>query len=219
MKKILFVIAMEKEAENIAKRLELTKANAVLKNNLKVYRKNDISLLITGIGKQQTAINLTQYLDINKENKPDVIINIGYVGSTNTKIGTWVNVNKIYNYEWNIPGEQRYSIDGFKDFNDNSDNSDSSIIKTFNCNNIKLLPCYSAECFVTNTDIKEDVIFDMELHSIYLVCQMYNINELISLKKVSDNLSLKDYYSNIDMNEVMELVSSLNILKSILNEK
>ena len=219
MKKFLFVIAMEKEAENIAKKLELDKININGRINLKIYRRNNISLLITGIGKQQTAINLTQYLDNNKENKPDVIINIGYVGSTNTKIGTWVNVNKIYNYEWNIPGEQKYSIDGFKDFDENSEESNSSIIKTLNNNNVKVLPCYSAECFVTNTDIKEDVIFDMELHSIYLICQMYNINELISLKKVSDNLSLKDYYSNIDMKDVMELESSLNILKSILNEK
>lgn len=219
MKKFLFVIAMEKEAENIAKKLELDKININGKINLKIYRRNNISLLITGIGKQQTAINLTQYLDNNKENKPDVIINIGYVGSTNTKIGTWVNVNKIYNYEWNIPGEQKYSIDGFKDFDENSEESNSSIIKTLNNNNVKVLPCYSAECFVTNTDIKKDVIFDMELHSIYLICQMYNINELISLKKVSDNLSLKDYYSNIDMKDVMELESSLNILKSILNEK
>lgn len=219
MKKFLFVIAMEKEAENIAKKLELDKININGKINLKIYRRNNISLLITGIGKQQTAINLTQYLDNNKENKPDVIINIGYVGSTNTKIGTWVNVNKIYNYEWNIPGEQKYSIDGFKDFDENSEKSNSSIIKTLDNNNVKVLPCYSAECFVTNTDIKKDVIFDMELHSIYLICQMYNINELISLKKVSDNLSLKDYYSNIDMKDVMELESSLNILKSILNEK
>ena len=99
MKKFLFVIAMEKEAEKKKKKLELDKININGKINLKIYRRNNISLLITGIGKQQTAINLTQYLDNNKENKPDVIINIGYVGSTNTKIGTWVNVNKIYNYE------------------------------------------------------------------------------------------------------------------------
>ncbi len=217
MKKILFVIAMEKEATDIAKKLKLEE----VKNSLKIYRKNNISLLITGIGKQQTAINLTQYLENNKENFPDEIINVGYVGSTNTKIGTWVNVNKIYNYEWNIPGEQRYSIEGFKDFEDSKTDGNlqesKSIIKVLeNCKNdskVKILPCYSAECFVTSTDLKKDCVFDMELHSIYLVCQMYNIKELISLKKVSDNLSLKDYYSNINMKEVMELESCLDILK------
>ena len=201
MKKVLFVIAMEKEAKDIAKKLELNEIKNDKHNNYnsKIYRKDNISLLITGIGKQQTAINLTQYLENNKENIPDTIINIGYVGSTNTKIGAWVSVDKIYNYEWNIPGEQRYSIDGFKDNN--------GIIKVIKNKQVKVLPCYSAESFVTSTDIKYDVIFDMELHSIYLVCQMYNIKELISLKKVSDNLSLEDYYNNIDMKKVMELES------------
>ena len=210
MKKVLFVIAMEKEAKDIAKKLELNEIKNDKHNNYnsKIYRKDNISLLITGIGKQQTAINLTQYLENNKENIPDTIINIGYVGSTNTKIGAWVSVDKIYNYEWNIPGEQRYSIDGFKDNN--------GIIKVIKNKQVKVLPCYSAESFVTSTDIKDDVIFDMELHSIYLVCQMYNIKELISLKKVSDNLSLEDYYNNIDMKKVMELESCLEFLDNFV---
>lgn len=210
MKKVLFVIAMEKEAKDIAKKLELNEIKNDKHNNYnsKIYRKDNISLLITGIGKQQTAINLTQYLENNKENIPDTIINIGYVGSTNTKIGAWVSVDKIYNYEWNIPGEQRYSIDGFKDNN--------GIIKVIKNKQVKVLPCYSAESFVTSTDIKYDVIFDMELHSIYLVCQMYNIKELISLKKVSDNLSLEDYYNNIDMKKVMELESCLELLDNFV---
>ena len=210
MKKVLFVIAMEKEAKDIAKKLELNEIKNDKHNNYnsKIYRKDNISLLITGIGKQQTAINLTQYLENNKENFPDTIINVGYVGSTNTKIGAWVSVDKIYNYEWNIPGEQRYSIDGFKDNN--------GIIKVIKNKQVKVLPCYSAESFVTSTDIKDDVIFDMELHSIYLVCQMYNIKELISLKKVSDNLSLEDYYNNIDMKKVMELESCLELLDNFV---
>ena len=210
MKKVLFVIAMEKEAKDVARKLELNEIKNDKNNNYKskIFRKENISLLITGIGKQQTAINLTQYLENNKENIPDTIINVGYVGSTNTKIGAWVSVDKIYNYEWNIPGEQRYSIDGFKDNN--------GIIKVIKNKQVKVLPCYSAESFVTSTDIKDDVIFDMELHSIYLVCQMYNIKELISLKKVSDNLSLEDYYNNIDMKKVMELESCLELLDNFV---
>lgn len=216
MKKILFVIAMEKEAKEIAKKLNLTEIkNDIVRekfetieikenynNYPKIFTKNNISLLITGIGKQQTAINLTKYLENNKNNLPDVIINMGYAGSTNTQIGTWVNVNKSYNYEWNIPGEQRYEIEGFEQ--EKLKNIDAPI---------KHLPCYSAESFVTSTDIKEDVVFDMELHSIYLICCMYGI-DLISLKKVSDNLNLDDYYKNIDMKDVMELTSGLNFLEN-----
>ena len=102
MKRILFVIAMEKEAKDIAKELGLVERNS---EDGKVFEKDNISLLISGIGKQQTAINLTKYLENNKENLPDIIINVGYVGSTKSEIGSWVSVNKSYNYEWFIPGE------------------------------------------------------------------------------------------------------------------
>ena len=166
-----------------------------------MYRKENISLLVTGIGKQQTAIRLTQYLE-HTQNKPDVIINIGYAGSTNSKIGEWVNVSKSFNYEWMIPGEQQYIVEGF----------DDDRIKTIQNEAISKLPCYSAESFVTSTKIKENVLFDMELHSIYLACCMYGI-DLIALKKVSDNLNLDDYYKNIDMKEVLELTSGLELLK------
>lgn len=208
MKQILFVIAMEKEAINITKKLGLEK----IKDG--IYRKENISLLITGIGKQQTAIRLTQYLERAK-NKPDIIINMGYAGSTNSKIGEWVNVSKSYNYEWNIPGEQQYVIEGFeKNMIKLLSQLDSSIrgeTKILHKDNIKELPCYSAESFVTSTNIKDDVLFDMELHSIYLICCIYGI-ELVALKKVSDNLNLEDYYKNTDMKNVMELTSGINLL-------
>lgn len=195
MRQVLFVIAMEKEAIDIKKKLGLEK----VQDNM--YRKENISLLVTGIGKQQTAIRLTQYLE-HTQNKPDVIINIGYAGSTNSKIGEWVNVSKSFNYEWMIPGEQQYIVEGF----------DDDRIKTIQNEEISKLPCYSAESFVTSTKIKENVLFDMELHSVYLACCMYGI-DLIALKKVSDNLNLDDYYKNIDMKEVLELTSGLELLK------
>ena len=195
MRQVLFVIAMEKEAIDIKNKLGLEK----VQDNM--YRKENISLLVTGIGKQQTAIRLTQYLE-HTRNKPDVIINIGYAGSTNSKIGEWVNVSKSFNYEWMIPGEQQYIVEGF----------DDDRIKTIQNEEISKIPCYSAESFVTSTKIKENVLFDMELHSIYLACCMYGI-DLIALKKVSDNLNLDDYYKNIDMKEVLELTSGLELLK------
>ena len=208
MKEILFVIAMEKEAIDITKKLGLDR----VKYN--VYIKQNISLLITGIGKQQTAIRLAQYLE-NTENKPDIIINMGYAGSTNSKIGEWVNVNKSYNYEWNIPGEQQYVIEGFEEDRIKTlsqlESPNNGKTKILHKDNIKELPCYSAESFVTSTTIEGDVLFDMELHSIYLICCIYGI-ELVALKKVSDNLNLEDYYKNIDMKNVMELTSGLDFI-------
>lgn len=208
VKKLLLHCAMEKEGRQIAEKLGLKQIkenlyrldNALNNLNENVINADAIDLLITGIGKQRTAIELTKYLE--NEEKPDLIINIGYAGSTNTKTGTWVSICKSYNYEWNIPGEERYSMT-------NLGNQELMTIDS-----LEKIPCYTAEEFVTYTDIKEDVIFDMELHSLAIICDMYKI-KLLSIKKVSDNLNLKDYYSNLDMKDVMELESGIMFLDKI----
>lgn len=189
--KILFVIAMEKEAKDLAQKLNLKEENGIFKNE-------NISLIITGIGKQRTAINLTKFLENNL--KPDLIINVGYVGSTNCKIGSWINVNNSYNYEWQILDEEKYELEGLN----------KRILEDLDY--VKNLPCYSAESFVTETNIKNEVLFDMELHSVYVICQLYGI-KLVSLKKVSDNLCLDEYYKNIERKDVMELTSCIELLK------
>ena len=190
MKNILFVCAMEKEALDITEKLELNKINE------NTYRKENITMLITGIGKQRTAIRTMEYL--GKNNKPDLIINIGYAGSTNLKVGEWVNITRSYNYDWNIDREEKYCM---KDFG-------NQMLELLEDNSIQKVACYTSESFVTKTDIKESVAFDMELHSLALICDMYNI-PLLSLKKISDNLSLDKYYENIENENLMELTSSL----------
>lgn len=192
MKNILFVCAMEKEGIDITEKLGLKKVNE------NTYKNEMITMLITGIGKQRTAIRTMEYLC--KNDKPDLIINVGYAGSTDLKIGEWVNVTKSYNYDWGID-EERYSMPDFG-------NQD---LETLENKEIKKVPCYSSESFVTSTDIEESVAFDMELHSLALICDMYKI-PLISVKKISDNLSLDKYYENIGNKDLMELTSCLDLL-------
>ena len=196
MKNILFVCAMKKEASSIAEKLKLEK----LKENL--YKKYNISLLITGIGKQKTAISLTRYLCENV--KPELIINIGYAGSTDIRVGDWVAISRSYNYEWEIPGEEKYSMIDFGNQN----------LKLIKSDIIKKVECYSAENFVTSTNLEGSISFDMELHSIAILCDMYKI-PLMSLKKISDNLSLDDYYENLEKENVFELDSCLEFIDEI----
>lgn len=205
MKNILIHCAMKKEGEQIARLLNLVEKkkkedefNNIITTFEGKQNETKIILLITGIGKQKTAIGLTKYFCEN--DKPNLIINIGYAGSTFVKIGSWVSINKSYNLEWDITGEQKYSMDdlGGQDL--------------LTIDELEKLPCYSAECFVNNTDIKENVIFDMELHSVSLLADLYNI-PLISLKKVSDNLSMDDYYKTVEDNILMELESSVKYIE------
>ncbi len=188
----LYCIAMEKEAIQIAEKLGLEKISN------EIYRKENTSLLITGIGKQRTAISLTKYICEN--GKPDKIINIGYAGSTILEIGKWYCVSYSMNYEWEIPGEEKYDMldYGFK--------------KLDKVDKLEEKPCYSAECFVTDTDLEEECLFDMELHSISILCDKYDI-PLVSIKKVSDNLSFDGYYENLKDKNIFELTSGLDILK------
>lgn len=195
MKNILFVCAMEKEGKQIAEKLKMKE----IAHNLFENEEENKRFLITGIGKQLTAINLTKYLCENS--KPDLIINVGYAGSTDIPIGKWVNISRVYNYDWDIPGEEKYvmHIGG------------SQQLASINNSDIERVECYSSENFVTETEIKEHVAFDMELHSIALICDMNNIS-LLSIKKISDNLSLGDYYNNLTKDDVFELTSCLDFL-------
>ena len=196
MKKILFVTAMEKEGKQIAKVLKMQEIEEKIFEN----SEKGLRLFITGIGKQLTAINLTQYL--SKNEKPDLIVNIGYAGSTDIPIGKWVNISRVYNYEWDIPGEEKYVMIA----------GGSQKLQTIDNSEIDKVECYTSESFVIETDIKETVAFDMELHSISLICDLYDI-DVMALKKISDNLSLGDYYNNLSKDDVFELVSSLEILE------
>ena len=197
MKKILFVCAMKKEVKQIAEKLKMKQ----IKENLFESEDKKQTLLLTGVGKQFTAINLTEYLCTNS--KPDLIINIGYAGSTDISIGKWVSISKVYNYEWEIPGEEKYVMLA----------GGSQNLKIIENKDIEKVECYSSESFVTDTDIEEHVAFDMELHSISLICDLYDI-PLLSLKKISDNLSLGDYYNNLSKEEIFELTSCIDILRN-----
>ena len=102
MKKTLFVCAMEKEGKQIASKLGMEEKSS----NLFVNEENGNELLITGVGKQLTSINLTRYLCNN--GRPDLVVNVGYAGSTDIPVGKWVNISRVYNYEWEIPGEEKH---------------------------------------------------------------------------------------------------------------
>lgn len=192
MKKILYVCAMKKEAIDITNKLGLEQMDQ------NTYRKDNVTMLITGIGKQRTAISIMEYL--GKNEKPDLIINVGYAGSTDLKIGEWANITKVYNYEWDIPGEEKYSMVDVG-------NQPLEIVE----GDIEKVECYSSESFVTSTTLEGHIAFDMELHSIALICDMYKI-KLLSLKKISDNLSLEKYYETTSDKEIMELSSCLDYI-------
>ena len=106
------------------------------------------------------------------------LYNIGYAGSANFDLGTWVEVTEVRlnhpNVTYHEP-ELKLSND-FKQLQTTS-------------NNVKQSICFTGTDFVLASDYK-DCVFDMELAFIAAL----GFTHLHSLKYVSDNLSLHSYH-------------------------
>jgi len=128
----------------------------------------DAELVYTGVG----AINIIrslQSLDRDAE-----LINIGYAGSANFDIGTWVEVTEVRLNHPNVTyTEPELKLSAFS--HQHSD--------------VRKAVCYSNCDFVLQSDYT-DCVFDMELAFIAAL----GFKHLHSLKYVSDNLSLHHYH-------------------------
>ena len=124
-------------------------------------------ILKTGVGGLNVIESLSP-IDRNEE-----IINFGYVGSNVIPIGVEVTISESMLYH---PGvsykEPSYQLSG----------------------DIK---CYTSNDFVTKTNIKEPVVFDMELA--YILAMGFKNVE--SIKIVSDNLNLHEYVKVVGYGE------------------
>ena len=93
------------------------------------------------------------------------IINIGYAGSNKIPIGTVCYIGECKHYHPNVEYEETtYYLNG-------------------------IFVCYTSDDFVLKTNIKEPVLFDMELYAILSM----GFTNVKSIKIVSDNLSLHKY--------------------------
>ena len=130
----------------------------------------DAKILYTGVG----AINIIRTLqDLDREAE---LVNVGYAGSANFDIGTWVAVTEARLNHPNVTyPEPELKVEGVR-FKVES-------------GKLKEAVCYTNTDFVLASDYK-DCVFDMELAFIAAL----GFKHLRSLKYVSDNLSLHKYH-------------------------
>jgi len=134
----------------------------------------DAELIFTGVG-GINIIRSLQSLDRDAE-----IINIGYAGSANFDIGTWVQVTEVRLNHPNVT----YPEPELHLSNDLQQPPTTS-------NNLIRAVCYSNCDFVLQSDYS-DCVFDMELAFIAAL----GFKKLSSFKYVSDNLSLHTYHEH-----------------------
>ena len=126
----------------------------------------DAELIYTGVG----AINIIRSLQgLDREAE---LYNIGYAGSANFDLGTWVEVTEVrLNHPAVTYEEPELKVESLK------------------LKEVRQAICYSNCDFVLASDYK-DCVFDMELAFIAAL----GFKNLHSLKYVSDNLSLHAYH-------------------------
>ena len=152
-------IIMAEEGEHVL----LDKARETLGIDL-----SDAELLYTGVG----AINIIRSLQ-NLDREAE-LYNIGYAGSANFDLGTWVEVTEVRLNHPNVTYEEpELKISNVQ----------------YPISTVKQAICFTNTDFVLASDYK-DCVFDMELAFIAAL----GFKHLHSLKYVSDNLSLHAYH-------------------------
>lgn len=193
---ILIITAMQKEANKIIEHYNLIKQ----KENF--YKKNNISLIITNVGRNNVTKSLIELLNTH-EMKDAIIINIGLVGSNNLKIGEIIQINNSYGYHFDLTP-----------FGDKLYHTTNSPYKLNTINELKQIDCYTSDGFVQQTNIKETCVFDMELNTITL----FPHKKIHSIKIVSDTLSASKYNEfNYDEAIKKSLIYSDKIISSYQN--
>ena len=147
----------------------------------------DTPVIITGVG----ALNIIRSLkDLPRDAE---LINIGYAGSANYPIGTWVRVNEVRLHHPNVSYDEPTICLNGKAMPADPEAFTQAPLNTQEPLNTQA-PLITAVCY-TNVDFVlaspyQDCVFDMELAFIAAL----GFTNLTSFKYVSDNLSLHQYH-------------------------
>ena len=126
-------------------------------------------VIVTGVG----ALNVWRALQ--NEPRDELIVNVGYCGSNNLPIGTMCSPDEVELYHPNVSYVEK-ELDTW--------------LESYEY--MRPVKCYTNIDFVTETKIKEPVIFDMELAFIAGM----GFKRIRAVKKVSDNLNVEEYERN-----------------------
>ncbi len=173
MNKVIFLVAMEEEAEYIKKSFNINLK--IEKNFYKSEKFDNLFILVTGVGVGNVLKTITNCFNEKLFDKNDKFINIGYVGSPSYNVGDIIDIScakRLF--------EPQKVKNLNKTFTLKSVFADENI-----CKNSTL---YTADDFVENRELTEkDCVVDMEGY--YIACMIENVH---MIKIVSDNLCLKD---------------------------
>jgi len=171
----LVVCAMETEAKYII-------------NN----QKDDVKVIVTGIGKVNAATKLTQFIE---QNKVDVIYNIGFAGAShhfNVFDIVIINEAMYHDFDLSLFGYVKGQVPGFP----KSFISNKKLLETTNglFPNSKTSSLFTGDYFMTEKK-DTDFVCDMEGAALYQVASIYKI-PILSIKVISDIIGENNHFDN-----------------------
>lgn len=128
----------------------------------------DVECILTGVGAGNVIRTCSALLEGTR------VISIGYAGSNCLEIGTVTLVSDSYRLK-----NDSYVLDDYASPLHLSDTG---------------YPDYTSNSFVTESDMTEPALFDMELN--YIAAFTPRIELVAAIKIVSDNLSVEDFQNN-----------------------
>lgn len=152
----------------------------------------NIDVLLTGIGKVNAAMILSEYL---AKNKVDKIVNIGFAGGNiayDVNDIVVVNTASYHDFDLSLFGYKKGQVPGFPDIY----HSDENMYQIANekLDNVKSGHLYTGDYFMT-TPVEIPAVFDMEGASLYQVAHYHHI-PIISIKIISDVIGMDDHYQS-----------------------
>ena len=172
---ILFAVAMYEEANHILE-------DSIYKNDL----------IITGIGKVNAAMKLTEYM---ANHKVSYIINIGFAGGNIAyDVNDIVIVEQAlyHDFDLSLFGYKKGQVPGYPEAFSSHPYLLEKVKNVFP--NAKIGRLYTGDYFMTNK-VDEPAVFDMEGTSLYQVAWHFKV-PIISIKLISDVIGMDDHYQS-----------------------
>jgi adenosylhomocysteine nucleosidase len=149
-------------------------------------------VLVTGVGKVNAAMKLTEYLS---NHRVDRIVNIGFAGGNiSYKVNDVVIINKAIYHDFDLTlfGYKKGQVPGFPEIFESDINMFKAIKNKLDYAKEGFL--FTGDYFMT-TPVKKPAVFDMEGASFFQVAYHFNV-PMISVKLISDVIGMKDHYEN-----------------------
>jgi len=213
------ITAMAEEAQFIIDLYQLEEAEKL--QNIKIYKKNNIVLALTWIGKIQAAIGTTILFEkYNVEN----IINIWIAWNTaqeqNSKVWDIFIVHKLYQHDGYLPFDWEHLYYFNKEIELNKLNFEHN----FDFNIYFEWICATGDQFIDDENKIDNIknatnahVVEMEAFAVASVCREYNkLDKLIIIKAISDNAD-KNAHSAHENNLEIAMENSIKVLEKIVN--